>query len=301
MAFIKIISVRLLLLVLYVDKMNAENASEIAPDINLQRRSAVLKGQGLVVVEEVEILQATNIELLCNLTDISNMPLNITGYWMKDGEIDLHQDTVQRKNSQYFLNRTVTDLGNYSCIFSYLGKKEMATFILKVPTIKEKRDKPIVSYIGDTVTLSCEIKHEPNTWKWYKVNNTEKVLINATDRPQTFEILPNGNVTKLKMFNLSLEDSGTYICSVEYPKKVSELHMELKVLSFTEPLKPFLAIAAEVIILVLVILLYEHRSHSQESNSTTVTGNGVNFEQISKLTQEDTNGVEEATTRQRKV
>lgn len=41
--------------------------------------------------------------------------------------------------------------------------------------MKDKRDKPIVSYIGDTVVLNCTLKHTPKTWNWYKVNNTEKV------------------------------------------------------------------------------------------------------------------------------
>jgi len=45
----------------------------------------------------------------------------------------------------------------------------------QVPVMKDKRDKPIVSYIGDSVVLQCKLKHTPNTWNWYKANNTEKV------------------------------------------------------------------------------------------------------------------------------
>lgn len=44
-----------------------------------------------------------------------------------------------------------------------------------VPAIKGKRDKPIVSYTGDSVVLDCEMKQTPITWEWYKANGTEKV------------------------------------------------------------------------------------------------------------------------------
>lgn len=44
-----------------------------------------------------------------------------------------------------------------------------------MPAIKDKRDRPIVSYVGDTVVLECGIKRIPNTWEWYKTNGSEKV------------------------------------------------------------------------------------------------------------------------------
>ncbi len=44
---------------------------------------------------------------------------------------------------------------------------------IQVPVIKDK--KPVVSYIGDSVVLECKLKHTPNTWNWYKANNTDKV------------------------------------------------------------------------------------------------------------------------------
>lgn len=64
-------------------------------------------GQSQVIIEELAILTPQNIELLCNLTDIPNNPLYITGYWTKDGqEIENSEETVNRNNEQYILKRT---------------------------------------------------------------------------------------------------------------------------------------------------------------------------------------------------
>lgn len=46
------------------------------------------------------------------------------------------------------------------------------------PQMGEVRDKPIVSYVGDTALITCKMedtKPPPTTWIWYKANGTEKV------------------------------------------------------------------------------------------------------------------------------
>lgn len=53
------------------------------------------------------------------------------------------------------------------------------------------------------------------------------------------------------------EDGGSYWCRAAFQLGESEEHIELVVLSFMVPLKPFLAIIAEVILLVAIILLCE--------------------------------------------
>jgi len=64
-------------------------------------------GQSQVIIEELTILSPQYIELLCNLTDLPNNPLYITGYWTKDGqEIENSEETVNRNNEQYVLKRT---------------------------------------------------------------------------------------------------------------------------------------------------------------------------------------------------
>lgn len=93
------------------------------------------------------------------------------------------------------------------------------------------------------------------------------MLINVTANPLNYKILINGNKTKLTVLNLTEEDSGKYICSAEFDIKPSESYVELKVMSYIEPLKPFMAIVVEVIILVTLILLWE-KCNKPEHNSS---------------------------------
>ncbi len=100
-------------------------------------------------------------------------------------------------------------------------------------------------------------------------------LINVTANPLNYKIFINGNKTKLTVLNLTEEDSGKYICSAEFDIKPSESYVELKVLSYTEPLKPFIAIVVEVIVLVTLILLWEKCNKPQHDNFSA--GGTVNF------------------------
>lgn len=100
-------------------------------------------------------------------------------------------------------------------------------------------------------------------------------LINVTANPLNYKIFINGNETKLTVLNLTEEDSGKYICSAEFDIKPSESYVELKVLSYTEPLKPFIAIVVEVIVLVTLILLWEKCNKPQHDNFSA--GGTVNF------------------------
>lgn len=265
-------------------------------------KAVISKGQS-EVVQKIEILNSQRKELSCETADIPNTPPNISGYWKKNGaEIENSQQAVNNTNGKYILNDTFTmdNLGNYSCIFSSSGSVRQATFVLKVPDIKE-RDKPIVSYVGDSVVLECQIKYGPETWEWYKVNGTEKEHINTTVDTTKYKLHIETNVTKLTVVNLTKEDAGKYLCSAVYDIGPSQARVELKVLSFTEPLKPFLAIAAEVVVLVTLILLYERQSRSRKRDSET-TENGTQSEQTTKLTQDESNGTDGGTTtRQRKV
>ncbi|XP_077087140.1 embigin [Siphateles boraxobius] len=293
----------LTLLLLYCDGMNTETTSSPESDPVITTKKAVSKGQSQVIIEELTILTPQYLELICNFTDLPSNPHYITGYWTKDGqEIENSEETVNRNNEQYILKKTFSiqtrDLGNYSCVFR--ENEAQATFVLDVPVMKDKRDKPIVSYIGDSVVLECKLKHTPNTWNWYKANNTEKVFINVTANPLDYKILNNGSKTKLTVLNLTEEDSGKYICSAEFDIKPSESYVELKVMSYTEPLKPFIAIVVEVVVLVTLILLWEKCNKPQQNNSSGGE-NDVYSEQTRKLTHDDSNGLENNTARQRKL
>uniref|UniRef100_A0A3Q0TGK1 Embigin n=1 Tax=Amphilophus citrinellus TaxID=61819 RepID=A0A3Q0TGK1_AMPCI len=231
---------------------------------NLQKHDAII----------IQLLDPVSLTLECTWTGNQKKLTNITGYWTKDGEeIPGTRLPVQLENEQYNLRRDFSisneeNLGNYSCVF---GNEAKIDFILAAPQISEMRDKPVVSYLGDFVVIHCkmeETKPKPNTWVWYKVNGTEKVSCSAP------VILLKSKQT---LFNLSDADSGLYYCGAVYPISTSLSHVELKVISIIEPLKPFLTILAEVLFLVTIILLYE-RTHCLQkvSLSCQCIINGLN-------------------------
>lgn len=72
------------------------------------------------------------------------------------------------------------------------------------------------------------------------------------------------NVTQLKILKLTSKDDGVYWCEAAFELGKSKGKMKLKVLSLMVPLKPFLAIVAEVVVLVAVIFLFEIYSKRRE-------------------------------------
>ncbi|KAL7391651.1 hypothetical protein ABVT39_012089 [Epinephelus coioides] len=264
-------------------------------------RSVVLKGKSHV--EKVELLNPVNLALECTWTgDQSKLP-NITGFWRKDGdEVNNSRVTAQLKNEQYNLKRVFSivnekTLGNYTCMF---GNEAKIDFVLAAPKIGEVRDKPIVGYMGDFTVITCKMedtKPKPNTWNWYKANGTEKERIFAAAEPHRYEIKNKDWKTRLVVHNLTEADGGLYYCGAVYAISTSMSHVELKVISFFEPLKPFIAIMIEVVILVVAILLYE-KTQAKKNNTTE----NETTDQTNTLTQGENNGPEESSSvRQRKV
>ncbi|XP_035513776.1 embigin [Morone saxatilis] len=262
-------------------------------------KSVVLKGESHT--EEVELLSPVKLTLECTWTGSQTKLPNITGFWRKDGEeIESSRRTVQLENEQYNLRQVFNivsekDLGTYSCVF---GGEATIDFFLAGPQIGEVRDKPIVSYVGDYVVMTCkmeEAKPMPSTWNWYRANGTDKEQIFA--EPQRYEIKNEERKTKLLVHNLTEADSGLYYCGAVYAISTAIGHVELKVITFYEPLKPFIAIVIEVIVLVAAILLYER----SQSKKKPTAGNETN-DQNNTLTQGESNGSEgSSSTRQRKV
>ncbi|XP_073322616.1 embigin isoform X2 [Pagrus major] len=262
-------------------------------------RSVVLKGESQT--EKVEVVNQVNLTLECTWAGNRDKQPNITGLWRKDGdEIENSLLTVQLENEQYNLKRVFNivseeNLGNYSCLF---GNEARIDFVLAAPHMGEVRDKPIVGYVGDTAVILCkmeESKPKPSTWNWYRMNGTDKILPAA--EPHRYEIKNQAEKTKLLVHNLTEADSGLYYCAAVYPISTTMGHVELKVITFFEPLKPFIAIVVEVIILVAAILLYE-RSRSKKNYAA---GNETN-DQSNTLTQGENNGLEGSSSmRQRKV
>ncbi|KAM9360927.1 embigin [Symphorus nematophorus] len=284
-------------------KTTGPTASPLVPisPLPTDERSVVFKGESHT--EKVELLNPVSLTLKCTWAGNQNKLPNMTGFWRQDGnEIENSQVTVQLENEQYNLKRVFNivseeKLGNYSCVF---GSEAKIDFVLAAPHMDEVRDKPIVSYVGDSVVITCKMeehKPKPSTWNWYKANGTDKEQIFPASEPHRYEIRNEEKKTKLLVHNLTEADSGLYYCGAVYAISTTMGHVELRVINFHEPLKPFIAIMVEVIILVAAILLYE----KSQSKKNYTAGNETN-DQTDTLTQGENNGSEGSSSmRQRKV
>ncbi|XP_068594831.1 embigin [Brachionichthys hirsutus] len=294
------------LLFIFCRHVNTETPDPTPPPLvpisplPIDARSVVLKGESHT--EVVELLSPVNLTLECTWTGNQNKGPNITGFWRKDGhEIGNSHVTVELEAEQYNLRRVFhiiseENLGNYSCIF---GREAKIDFVLSGPQIGEVRDKPIVSYVGDSVVFICKMdktKPKPTAWDWYKANGTDREQIVAAEEPHRYEIKNKEGKTQLRMHNLTEADSGLYFCGAVYPISTTVGQMELQVITLYEPLKPFIAIMAEVTILVVAILLCE-KCHPRKKETA---GDGIN-DQTNMQTQTENNGSETSSMRQRKV
>ncbi|XP_006627275.2 embigin [Lepisosteus oculatus] len=250
--------------------------------------------------KEVDITQFARLELSCDLRGLPHVTNTIIGYWRKDGkEIPSTRVNITWKNKQHYLKNTFhitnnSHLGNYSCVFD-LKPPAIAMFVIKVPDT-EGKDKPIVSYVRDSVVMYCKSKHIPDNWIWYKIHGNEQIIINETIDPQRFKLElyndTHGSKSTITIQDLTEKDAGIFRCSAVYEIGSSEGDIHLRVLSYMEPLKPFLALAAEVIIVVSIILICEHRGKKKK----TLTDKEADIELTEKLKKEETNGVSDGTT-----
>ncbi|XP_031705431.1 embigin isoform X1 [Anarrhichthys ocellatus] len=299
---------QILLLLVSCRRINTKTPGPTPPplvpitSLPTDERSASLEGESHT--EKVELLNPVNLSLACTWTGNQNKLPNITGFWRKDGdEVENSQVTVQLEGDQYKLKRVFSivseeSLGSYSCVFG--SEEAKIEFVLAAPQIGEVRDKPIVSYVGDSGVIACkmeETKPKPITWNWYKANGTDKEQIFAVAELLRYEIKNEERKTKLVVHNLTEADGGLYYCGAVYAISTTMSHVELKVISFQEPLKPFIAIVIEVSVLVAAILLYERC----QSKKNYTAGNGT-IDQTNTMTQGENNEPEESSSvRQRKI
>uniref|UniRef100_A0A8D0GBU0 Embigin n=1 Tax=Sphenodon punctatus TaxID=8508 RepID=A0A8D0GBU0_SPHPU len=111
-------------------------------------------------------------------------------------------------------------------------------------------------------------------------NGSHEVAINDTKMPDKYEVTgQHTNKTKLKVQKILEKDGGWYHCQAVFKLGESKGKVNIKVLSYMVPLKPFFAIAAEVVILVAIILLYEMYSKKKQ----TPIEDEKEFEQIEQL------------------
>ncbi|XP_031215735.1 embigin isoform X1 [Mastomys coucha] len=253
------------------------------------------------VEQNITLERPSHLELKCMFTATKDLnSVNVT--WKKDDELLETTDgfnttkTGNTLSSQYrFIIFNSKQMGKYSCMF---GEKELrGTFNIKVPKVHGK-NKPLITYVGDSTVLKCECQScHPLNWTWYVGNGTSQVPIDVQVNDKYVINGSYANGTKLKIKHLLEEDGGSYWCRATFQLGESEEQIELVVLSFLVPLKPFLAIIAEVILLVAIILLCEVYTQKKKNDPD----DGKEFEQIEQLKSDDSNGIENNVPRYRKT
>ncbi|XP_069348484.1 embigin [Eulemur rufifrons] len=251
------------------------------------------------VEKNITLDRPSNIQLTCQLTTSRDLnSVNVT--WKKDDEILGNDYLINATGNILYTQHTFTiinskQMGSYSCVFQE-EKEQRGTFNFRVPKV-HGRNKPLISYVGDSTVLTCTCDDcLPLNWTWYSSNGSVQVPVGI----QKNKYVRNGtyaNETSLKITELLEEDGGSYWCRALFQLGESEEHIELVVLSFLVPLKPFLAIVAEVVLLVTIILLCEKYTQKKQPDSD----NEKELEQIEQLKSDDSNGIENNAPRLRKI
>ncbi|XP_040396806.1 embigin isoform X1 [Cygnus olor] len=272
-------------------KLNTSNGFYVEYEVLLSGES------GTAVVKNITLDSAVRIELSCKLDDKYSSVKVLQVTWKKGNETIGH---INKTENSWSIQLTISDnskLGSYSCTVKS-EEKFSVVFHLQVPKIDVK-DKPVITYEGDAAVLVCKSSgYTPISWTWYMTNGSEQIAINDSlllDKYVINRVFPN--VTQLKILKLTSKDDGVYWCEAAFELGKSKGKLKLKVLSLMVPLKPFLAIVAEVVVLVAVIFLFEIYSKRREKCAEVEK----EFDQIEQLKSEESNGVENSSTRHRKV
>uniref|UniRef100_A0A8C8VEI5 Embigin n=1 Tax=Pelusios castaneus TaxID=367368 RepID=A0A8C8VEI5_9SAUR len=261
-----------------LQKLSIHNQSFLFDYANFYTENILVNRFSSDPVEEKVIVDSpVNIELSCSLTGTYTGSATIVMMWKKDNEtVKISNVPVNATrnvlNTQYNLNiRDRNQMRSYTCTFQ--SEKEVkATFHLQVPQI-EGKEHHVVSYVGDSVVLVCKsVKYIPVSWIWYMSNGSDQVAINDSLMPDKYIVKGKyGNTTKLKILKLSDKDDGSYWCQAVFKLGESKGKVSLKVLTYMVPLKPFLVIAAEVIIVVTIIFLYEMYSKKKQMHAGKIS------------------------------
>lgn len=270
-------------------------------NLSLEIHSISLTEQSSMPVEKnITLERPSNMELTCQFTTSQDLnSINVT--WKKGDELlENNNYLINTSGNTLYTQYTFTiinskQMGSYSCFFEE-EKEQRGTFNIKVPELHGKH-KPLITYVGDSTVLVCKCEHcFPINWTWYSSNGSVQVPIGVHMNDKYVINGTHANETRLKIMHLSEEDGGSYWCHAIFQLGESEEHIELVVLSFLVPLKPFLAIIAEVILLVAIILLCEMYTQKKKKPEE-----GKEFEQIEQLKSDDSNGIENNAPRHRKI
>ncbi|KFQ34958.1 Embigin, partial [Mesitornis unicolor] len=215
--------------------------------------------------KNITLDSATRIELSCRLDSKYSHLKSLQVTWKRGNETIEH---ISKTDDSRGIQLNIVDnskLGSYYCTVKGEEGEISARFHLQVPHI-EGREKPIIGYVGDGAIMICKsYGYTPIAWTWYMTNGTEQIAINDSLRADKYIInRVSANVTHLKILKLTKEDEDVYWCEATFELGKSKGKLKLKVLTLMVPLKPFLAIVAEVVSLVAIIFLYELYSKRKE-------------------------------------
>ncbi|KFQ53650.1 Embigin, partial [Nestor notabilis] len=205
----------------------------------------------------VSLDRVVEVELTCILDKKYSHLKSFQVIWKRGNDTISH---TNKTDNSWSINVTVSDsskLGSYSCTLK--GEQQLSgIFHLQVPKIGRK-EKPTITYLGDTAVMNCECPgYTAISWTWYMTNGSKQITINESLLADKYVISKkSANITQLKILKLTKEDDGEYWCEAAFELGKSKGKLELKVLSFMVPLKPFVAIVIEVIVLVALIVAYE--------------------------------------------
>ncbi|NXC72722.1 EMB protein, partial [Anhinga anhinga] len=218
---------------------------------------------GTSMEKNITLDSATRIELSCRLDNKYSHLKSLQVTWKKGNETIRHINKTENSWGIQLIILDNSKLGSFSCTLK--GEEEISAMFHLQPKI-EGKEKPIVSYEGDTAILICKSSgYTPIAWTWYMTNGSEQIAINDSLLADKYSInRMSANVTHLKILKLTKEDDGVYWCEAAFELGKSKGKLKLKVLSLMVPLKPFLAIVAEVVVLVTVVFLYEMYSKKKE-------------------------------------
>ncbi|XP_060047004.1 embigin isoform X2 [Erinaceus europaeus] len=262
---------------------------------------SLIEHSSLPVEKNITLEKPSNIILTCQFTSSGNLN-SLEVMWKKDDELIKENNYLVNITgyilyTQYtFTTINSTQLGSYSCSLQEKGKEQRGTFNFKVPQLPVK-EKALITYVGDSTVLKC-VCHgcSPLNWTWYRSNGSVEVPIDVQRIDKYMISGAHANETKLRLMQLAEEDQGTYWCHANFQLGESQAPVQVVVLTYLTPLKPFLAIAAEVLLLVTVILSCEAYTQKKQKCSD----HGKEFEQSEQLKTDDSNGIESNAPRLRK-
>ncbi|NXO17644.1 EMB protein, partial [Oriolus oriolus] len=233
----------------------------------------IIGASAAALQKNVSVGNPTKVELTCKLDEHFDLK-NPQVTWKRGSETISHTSKTQNSWTIQLTISESSQLGSYSCILK--GEVEIiATFHLQVPEI-EGKDRPIITYEGDLAVMVCKTEYAPMAWTWYMSNGTELVAIDTSSHTDKFRLKRQAaNINRLEILKLTKKDIGVYWCEAAFRLGSSKKSFELRVLSIIAPLKPFVAVVAEVTILVTTIALYEVYSKRKEGERE--------FDQIEQL------------------